>query len=243
MSAGQQFVMTQSGFEAAARKYLGRWHPEREYEKLVAIMQRHATFAKVSGPASIHADGCATPIVDQLFSDQLSEAAQPTEKPGPAHASSERGEAPKREQVVAWLKTLRENAHGNYNGGHHDDVPREAFHHGMDTICNVLDACLANWIESFDAGQRSVAAQSDETGWLIEKGQLCFGSSCNKPAWVTFTDPAAIRFARKIDAEHMLTSLRSMSNKGAFQNCTINEHAWIGPHPPTVAPQSEKEKP
>jgi len=71
--------------------------------------------------------------------------------------------------------------------------------------------------------------QVDETGWLIEKGQLCLGSSCGKPAWVTFTDPSAVRFARKSDAENMLNSLRSMSDAGAFQNCTINDHAWIGP--------------
>jgi hypothetical protein len=65
-----------------------------------------------------------------------------------------------------------------------------------------------------------------ETGWLIEKGQLCLGSCGNKPAWVTFTDPSAVRFARKVDAENMLTSLRLMSDGGAFQSCTINDHAW-----------------
>lgn len=69
--------------------------------------------------------------------------------------------------------------------------------------------------------------EQPETGWLIEKGQLCLGSSsCGKPAWVTFADPSAVRFARKIDAENMLTSLRSMSDAGAFANCTINDHMW-----------------
>lgn len=70
---------------------------------------------------------------------------------------------------------------------------------------------------------------SDETGWLIEKGQLCLGSCDRKPSWVTFTDPTAVRFARKVDAENMLNSLRSMSDAGAFQNCTISDHAWVGP--------------
>lgn len=65
-----------------------------------------------------------------------------------------------------------------------------------------------------------------ESGWLIEKGQLCLGSCSNKPAWVTFTNPTAVRFARKVDAENMLASLRSMGHVGAFQNCTINDHAW-----------------
>ncbi len=77
----------------------------------------------------------------------------------------------------------------------------------------------------------------DETGWLIEKGQLCLGSCDRKPRWVTFTDPTAVRFARNIDAENMLNSLRSMSDKGAFESCTINDHMWCSP---VAAPSREE---
>lgn len=33
---------------------------------------------------------------------------------------------------------LREGCHATYNGGHHDEACRKAFHHGMDTVCNVI---------------------------------------------------------------------------------------------------------
>ncbi len=67
-----------------------------------------------------------------------------------------------------------------------------------------------------------------ETGWLIEKGQLCLGvdGSCLKPSWVAFTNPGAIRFARKIDAENILTSFKSFGIDGAFDGVTINDHSW-----------------
>ncbi len=38
-----------------------------------------------------------------------------------------------------WSEKIRASVHANYNGGHtHDDQACEAFHHGMDTVCNVL---------------------------------------------------------------------------------------------------------
>jgi hypothetical protein len=80
----------------------------------------------------------------------------------------------------------------------------------------------------------------NEEGWLIEKGQLCLGSCDRKPAWVTFTDPTAVRFARKIDAENMLNSLRSMSDAGAFEKCTIHDHSWWAA---AASPSAEPAKP
>jgi hypothetical protein len=84
--------------------------------------------------------------------------------------------------------------------------------------------------KEFEAGRASVVQPSvpaSETGWLIEKGQLCLGSWSSKPAWVAFTDPSVIRFARRQDAENMLSSLRTMSDKNAFQECTINDHRCL----------------
>lgn len=41
-----------------------------------------------------------------------------------------------------WIEALpkkRKGFHDTYNGGHHDNIPREAFHHGMDTVFNALE--------------------------------------------------------------------------------------------------------
>lgn len=72
-----------------------------------------------------------------------------------------------------------------------------------------------------------------DNGWLIEKGQLCLGTDCGKPAWVTFTNDGAIRFARWKDADLMLSSLMSF-DANAFLGCTISEHAWPSPTPPAT---------
>jgi hypothetical protein len=38
---------------------------------------------------------------------------------------------------------LRESCHMTYNGGwHHSEDGMKAFHHGMDTVCNVLESWL-----------------------------------------------------------------------------------------------------
>jgi hypothetical protein len=37
------------------------------------------------------------------------------------------------------VEALRANLHATFNGGwHHSDDGMQAFHHGMDTVCNVL---------------------------------------------------------------------------------------------------------
>lgn len=41
---------------------------------------------------------------------------------------------------VAEFAKRREEFHATFNGGHHDDATRRAFHHGMDTVFNALDA-------------------------------------------------------------------------------------------------------
>lgn len=38
------------------------------------------------------------------------------------------------------VEAMRVNLHATFNGGHHDEPARRAFHHGMDTVCNVLAA-------------------------------------------------------------------------------------------------------
>lgn len=46
------------------------------------------------------------------------------------------------ERLQAWAKRNREGCHSTYNGGHHDEPAHSAFHHGMDTVFNVLDHAL-----------------------------------------------------------------------------------------------------
>ncbi len=65
-----------------------------------------------------------------------------------------------------------------------------------------------------------------EFGWLLDNGRLCIGLSCNQLAMVTYTDPNAIRFARKIDAELMLSAFRSLGMKIAADRLTPIEHGW-----------------
>lgn len=36
------------------------------------------------------------------------------------------------------IEAIRGGCHATYNGGHHEEQTRKAFHHGMDTVCNVL---------------------------------------------------------------------------------------------------------
>lgn len=36
------------------------------------------------------------------------------------------------------VDAMRANLHVTFNGGHHEEPARGAFHHGMDTVCNVL---------------------------------------------------------------------------------------------------------
>lgn len=64
----------------------------------------------------------------------------------------------------------------------------------------------------------------DETGWLIERGGLCLGISCQKPAWVHFTSEDAIRFCRESDARNLLIGLNAFGAK--FDNCEVREHLW-----------------
>lgn len=66
---------------------------------------------------------------------------------------------------------------------------------------------------------------SEGTGWLIEKGQTALGVVMDKPAWVAYTDPAVIRFARERDALGMLWGLRSFGDT-AFHDCYVSEHRW-----------------
>lgn len=69
---------------------------------------------------------------------------------------------------------------------------------------------------------------SVETGWLIDDGSLCMGTCRNRPAMVAYTDPRAVRFARKEDAEAMIPILvyllgLQLDGKKWF---TAVEHSW-----------------
>lgn len=82
---------------------------------------------------------------------------------------------------------------------------------------------------------------TDETGWLIEQHGLCLGLNCGKPAWVTFTNERAIRFARQQDGENFLTAIRAMKFGDSFNSCEVREHRWSGPvAQPSASPAGEK---
>jgi hypothetical protein len=49
------------------------------------------------------------------------------------------------------VNDLREGCHATYNGGYHDEPAHGAFHHGMDTVCNVIGA---GWLERAIAKHR-----------------------------------------------------------------------------------------
>ena len=46
-----------------------------------------------------------------------------------------------------------------------------------------------------------------ETGWMLDDGSLCVGTSTCGFAMVTYTDPNALRFAREWDAENFRHAL------------------------------------
>ena len=66
-----------------------------------------------------------------------------------------------------------------------------------------------------------------EIGWLLDDGLLCIGLGCNQTlALVTYTNPNAIRFARKCDAEAMIVALKSLGLKITADRLKAVEHSW-----------------
>lgn len=66
-----------------------------------------------------------------------------------------------------------------------------------------------------------------ETGWLLDDGLLCLGATPSGFRMVTYTDPAALRFARKKDAENIRLSLVAIGMRRADANkMTPREHSW-----------------
>lgn len=58
--------------------------------------------------------------------------------------------APERMREALNIERMRANLHATFNGGWQNEREIEAFHHGMDTVCNVLESHLkgeqTNWI-------------------------------------------------------------------------------------------------
>lgn len=94
--------------------------------------------------------------------------------------------------------------------------------------------------KAFDAGLRTAAIEleaaglnelladyerllRDEVGWLIERGHLCLGFSDRKPAWVTFTNAAALRFARRSDAIRFIEAFRAELK---LDDVIVTNHLW-----------------
>lgn len=65
-----------------------------------------------------------------------------------------------------------------------------------------------------------------ETGWLLDDGKLCLGACFGGFKLVIYTDPSAIRFSRKIDAESVIVGLKSLGYSMAHRFTPI-EHCWV----------------
>lgn len=86
----------------------------------------------------------------------------------------------------------------------------------------IADSCDESRDELFcgraDAAETALRSLRD-SGWLIEKGQLCLGECLGNAHWVTFTDPSVFRFRRKEDAEFFRYALK-------LNDTTVSEHIW-----------------
>jgi hypothetical protein len=66
------------------------------------------------------------------------------------------------ERLIRSLTTMRDWLHLNYNGGWHAADTNKAFHHGMDTVCNVVDATARPLLAEIDARQKASKESASE---------------------------------------------------------------------------------
>jgi len=62
----------------------------------------------------------------------------------------------------------------------------------------------------------------DVTAWLAETAGLCIGKGNGKLKWVTFTDPLAIRFDTKAEAEEFI-------RENKLEGAVATDHMWCAP--------------
>lgn len=66
-----------------------------------------------------------------------------------------------------------------------------------------------------------------ETGWLLDDGMLCVGATPAGFRMVAYTDPDAIRFARKEDAARFRLALVGIGmRKYAANRMKPVDHSW-----------------
>lgn len=85
-------------------------------------------------------------VVDNGAMRVFAESFSGTDTSAIAEATLARGERMRivREELAKLVEGLRENCHATFNGGWHGNADgMRAFHHGMDTVCNVLDDKLS----------------------------------------------------------------------------------------------------
>jgi hypothetical protein len=73
----------------------------------------------------------------------------------------ERVAAPPEPSHEEWIENFRKGLHDTYNGGWHENPGLEAFHHGMDTVCNVLGRGKA--LENYTQAKVSTLKQALRT--------------------------------------------------------------------------------
>jgi predicted RNA-binding protein with PUA domain len=67
-----------------------------------------------------------------------------------------------------------------------------------------------------------------ETAWLLDDGRMCVGVCGNRLKVVCYTDPSAVRFSRKQDAEmigNVLAPILGVTTSGNNYFQPI-EHSW-----------------
>lgn len=80
------------------------------------------------------------------------------------------------------IKAMRTNLHATFNGGYHDNpAVLKVFHHGMDTVCNVLEAwqkgettggVLDTTIKHVQ-GEWGVIRSDGDKGYVVAQGFKC----------------------------------------------------------------------
>lgn len=66
-----------------------------------------------------------------------------------------------------------------------------------------------------------------EIGWLLDDGCLCVGAGRDGFRMVTYTDPKAIRLARREDADSLRHVMACMGMPLTARNVAPVEHCWM----------------
>lgn len=112
-----------------------------------------------------------------------------------------------REEADKIAERVRVGCHNNFNGGHHEKATNEAFHHGMDTVCNGLAETIASALQSI------ATKHDDEIKELREAIK-----QANQP--IKHNDASCLRHdCPTVDKANLTLEIFSERNLLAFDTC------------------------